>query len=253
MKRYATIALGVCLLCCTSTLRAFAQEEIRVAGGGAALSHIFAPLKEQFEKASGMKLTLTASTPVKGLIALERGMVDATTAAHPLEYIIGGAAREGVIIDPAPLKVFEVGQNRLMAIVHRSNWIAGLTKAELRGIFTGKITNWQQLGGEDQPIIVVWGKDTPGQNEQFASAIFDGEPVTKKVKAVTDYRSIRDTVAATPGAIGITPLGFVMGTIRTPEIPAITGPIIVVTKGEPSPKVQRLLRYYEEEYGMFHK
>lgn len=253
MKRYGIVALIACLLSCVSTIRAFAQEEIRIEGGGAALSHVFAPLKEQFEKTSGIKLTLTMSTPVKGLIALEKGAVDATTAAHPLKNIISGAAKEGVIIDPASLKVVEVALNRLVVLVHKTNKIPRLSKDQLHAIFTGAMTNWKQVEGEDRDVVVVWGKNTPGQNAQFTKEILDGHQVTEKAKFVTDYKSVRDTVAATPGAIGIDPIGFVSSTINTPEIPVMTCPIIVVTKGEPSPKVQKLLRYYDEEYGMFNK
>ncbi|KAF0214959.1 MAG: phosphate transport system substrate-binding [Geobacteraceae bacterium] len=252
MKKIGIVSGFAALLCCALTARAYA-EEIKVEGGGAAISHVFAPMKEQFEKTSGMKLKLTMSSPVKGLIALEKGLADAATAAVTLENMISGAAKEGVIIDPASLRKVEVAQNRLMVFVHKTNKIPGLSKEQLHGIFTGKITNWKQLEGEDRSITVVWGKNTPGQNAQFTKEILDGHQVTEKAKFVTDYKSVRDTVAATPGAIGIDPIGLVSGTINTPEIPVMTCPIIVVTKGEPSPKVQKLLTYYDEEYGMFRK
>jgi phosphate transport system substrate-binding protein len=228
-------------------------EEIKVEGGGAALATVFFPIKEAFEKASGMKLSVVQSNPAKALIALDKGLVDVATAAHPLESIIRNAAKEGVTIDPATMHAFEIEKNRVMIFVHQSNKVASLSKDQLKGIFTGKITNWKAVGGEDRDIVVVWGKNTPGQNELFSKLILDGEPVHKKVKEATDYASIRDIVASTPGAIGIDPMGFAVVSINMPKIPTISSPIIVVTKGKPSAKVQKLFEYYIEEYGFFDK
>lgn len=250
MKAFA-IMFAVVFSCTVSSWSS--AEEIRIEGGGAAISHVFIPVKELFEKSTGIALVLKSSTPVKGLIALEKGLVDATVAAQQLEKILTGAAREGVRIDPATLKVAEIAQSRLVVMVHKSNKLPALNKDQLHALFTGEIANWKQLGGIDQPVVVVWGKGTPGQNAQFTKEVLDGEQVVSSAVMVTDYRSIRDTVTATPGSIGIDPQGYVSAGISTPEIPVMMSPIILITKGEPSPKVQKLLTLHEEEFGIFQR
>jgi len=226
-------------------------QDIRIGGGGAAISTIFAPMKEQFEKSSGDTLTLIQSSPVKGLLALENGSLDAVTAATPLEAMLAGAAKEGVKIDPASLHQQEIGKNRVVVFVHKSNRLRKLSKPQLKKIFTGKVTNWKDFGGSDTPIIVVWGTETPGQNALFTREILDGEQVTAKAIKATDYQSIRETVKANPGSIGIDPEGMAMATVSEVDIPLVTSPIILVTKGKPSAKVDKVLKYYNEEFGYF--
>jgi phosphate transport system substrate-binding protein len=227
--------------------------DIRIGGGGAAIATVFAPLKMDYEKASGDSLTIIQSTPVKGLMALEKGEVDVATAAVSLEVMVAGAAREGVMIDPATLQQAEVAKNRVVVFVHKSNTIKKLSKGQLKKIFSGKITNWKELGGNDEPIMVVWGTATPGQNALFSKEILDNEVVTPNAIKATDYLSIRETIKANPGAVGVDPEGMTVATVNVVDIPIVTSPIIVVTKGKPSAKVEKLLAYYNDEFGYLTK
>ncbi len=224
-------------------------EEIRVDGGGAATSAIFLSIKESFEKATGDRLVVTSSTPVKGLIALEKGLADIATAAVPLQDMIKGAAKEGVTIDPSTLESIVMGKNRTVVFLHSYNEVKKLSKKQLKDIFTGMITNWRELGGDDGEIVVVWGKGTPGQNALFTHMIMDGEPVTSKAFPATDYFNIRDIIDKTPGAIGIGPHGLISALVRVPETPLLESEFIVITKGKPSAKVKKLLDYYKDEFG----
>ncbi|GFE59010.1 substrate-binding domain-containing protein [Geobacter sp. AOG1] len=236
---------------CMLTAGVAGAQEIRIGGGGAALSTVFAPMKEQFEKSSGDRLTLIQSLPLKGLIALERGELDAVTTTVPLTTIMAEAAKEGVAIDPASLQQQELGKNELVAFVHKSNRIKKLSKPQLKKIFTGKVTNWKEFGGADLPIIVVWGTETPGQNALFIKEILDGEQVTARAIKATDYQSIRELVKANPGSIGIDPRGMAIATVGRVDIPIVTAPIILITKGKPSAKVEKVLHFYNEEFGYF--
>ena len=119
---------------------------------------------------------------------------------------------------------------------------------QIKGIFTGKIANWKDVGGDDKEIVVVWGKGTPGQNAQFSEIVLGGGPVAKDVLESTNYAKIKDTVAATPEAIGIDPFGMADSTVKAIESdPVLTSPIVAVTIGKPSPKVQKLLDYVKGE------
>ena len=225
-------------------------EEIRVTGAGAAMSAIFSPIKESFEKSTGHKLKLTITSPAKSLIALWKGEADIATATGEPVQVIDAAAKEGVTIDPATIESFVIGQNRTVVFVDKANKVKSLSKKQLKNIFTGKVKNWQELGGANRKITVVWGK-TPGQNALFTSRIMDGEALTPNAQAATDYENIRDIVAKTPGAIGIGPFGLIKPTIKSPQVPLLLSPINVYTKGKPSEKARLVLDYYREEFGFF--
>src|SRR5512138_2997706 len=191
-SRFMIIAGIICML----AAGAAGAQEIRIGGGGAALATVFTPMKEQFEKSSGDSLTLIQSLPGKSLISLDKGELDAMVTTVPLAAAIADAAKEGVAIDPASLQQQEIGKNEVVAFVHKSNRIKKLSKAQLKKIFTGKLTNWKEFGGADLPIIVVWGTETPGQNVLFTREILDGEKVTTKAIKTTDYQNIREMVKA---------------------------------------------------------
>lgn len=229
-------------------------DELKVGGGGAAMSTIFHPAKPAFEKATGITLINLQSSPKDGLVDLAKGKVEAAVAAVSVDGMIAGAAKDGVAIDKATLQVTEVGKNRVVMFVHPSNKVGTLTKAQVKGIFTGTIGNWKEVGGDDKDIIVVWGKGTPGQNAQFTKEVLDGAAVAKDALESGNYAKIKETVAATPEAIGIDPFGMHDQSIKVIENdPPVTSPIILVTSGKPSVKVQKLINFVTGEGKQFTK
>ena len=243
MRKVAQVAAVLALAGLAAVPAAFG-EELKVGGGGAAISGIFNPVKPHFEKATGINLIVLQSSPKDGFVDMVNGKLDAAVAAVPLESMIGGAQKDGVKVDPASVVKTEVGTNRTVLLVHPGNKVAKLSREQVKGIFTGKIVNWKEVGGDDRDIIVVWGKGTPGQNAQFGKEVLDGEPVAKDALESGNYVKIRETVAATPEAIGIDPHGIVDASVKAIEQePAVTSPIIVVTKGKPSAGVQKLIDF----------
>lgn len=235
------LSVGLCQL-------AFAGE-IKIEGGGTAITSVFLPIKNRYEKLHGDYLSIVQSSAVKGLIALNAGKVDIATAAHPLEDIIAGAAKEGVAIDRSDLVQTQVGENCLAVIANRTSEVRSLSKEQLKGVFTGKITNWKEVGGKDLPIGVIWGRQTEGQNIQFTRIALDGEPVTAKAHPATTYRNISDMVGQVPGGIGVVSIEMSTPVTRTVDTISISSPIYAVTKGRPSEKVQTVIDFYKAEYG----
>ena len=223
-------------------------SEIKIEGGGTAITTVFRPIKQRFEKLRPYTLSIVQSSAVKGLIALNEGRVDIATGAHPLEDLIAGAAKEGVVIDKSKLVATEVEDNRLVVIANRKSEVSRLSREELKGIFTGKITNWKEVGGKELPVNVVWGKETQGQNIQFSRVAMDGEPVAAKNVAATTYRDIAAKVGELEGAIGVIPEEIATPTTRAIETISITSPIWVITKGKPDEKVQAVIDFYKSEY-----
>lgn len=225
-------------------------DEIRIEGGAAAITTVFSPIKEAYESTTGDQLSIILTNPTKALISLEKGLVD-MASLNPLAFddAIGKAKAQGVIIDPASLSRTEVASSSLVVFLNKANKVKKLNKEQLKAIFTGKVTNWRDVGGDDGEITVYWGKETPYLNKLFSKSILDGEAVTTKSKPAGDHFKLREIVIANPGAIVINTNGLISPSTKVPEVPAMKLPIIVVTKGAPSAKVQKLLKYYKEEFG----
>lgn len=225
-------------------------EEIRIEGGAAAILTVFSPIKEAYESSTGDKVSIVLSNPVKALISLEKGSVDmASLNLLSFDDAIAKAKAQGVVIDPASLRRTEVATSSLLVFLNKSNKISKLDKEQLKAIFTGKITNWRDVGGDDGEITVYWGKETPYLNKLFTKTILDGEKVTASAKPAGDHFQLREIILANPGAIVINTSGLITPATKVPDIPPMKLPILVFTKGEPSAKVLKLLKYYKDEFG----
>lgn len=227
-----------------------AAEEIRVIGGAAAISTVFSPIRETYEKTTGDRLTIRLSDPTEALIALEKGEADlASINSLSVDSAIEKAKKLGVEIDPASLHRAQIASSTLVVFLEKSNPVSRLSKEQLKGIFTGKITNWREAGGDDREIVVIWGKETPYLNNLFGRKILDGAPVTAKARQAGDHFELRKMVVATPGSIAINTSGLIMPKLKVPEIPGMPLPILAITKGKPAAKVQKVLNFYREEFG----
>jgi phosphate transport system substrate-binding protein len=150
------------------TNKVFSQEELKIGAGAAPTENILKPIKPYFEKATGIKLQILDYGPKQAMLELEKGVIDAACAGLTFEDLLDLMKKEGVPVkDPASLNFVEIGKDRIVVLIHKDNPVNELSKDQLKGIFTGKITNWKEVGGKDMPIIVVWGKLIPGTNKFF--------------------------------------------------------------------------------------
>lgn len=225
-------------------------EDIRIIGGAAAISTVFAPIKDHYQSQTGDRLIIDISDPSDSLLALEKGRVDLVSInALALESGLSDAKKRGAVIDPASLQIEQIAMSSLVVFLNKANKVSQLSKEQLGGIFTGKITNWREVGGDDRPIIVMWGTETNFLNKVFSERILDSRKVTAKAVLAGDHFELRQLVLQTPGAIAINTSGLIMPGLKVPRTPLLELPILVVTKGKPSAKVERLISFYKKEYG----
>jgi len=247
MKRYGLVLAVVVVFILSLSVGAYAKE-VKVAGGAAPVENIFKPIKEHFEKATGIKLHIIPIGPKLAIQDLEKSIIDAAGIGLAFNDLLGLMKKEGAEVkDPASLQQVTIGKDRIVVLLHKDNPVSRLSKEQLKGIFTGKIANWKEVGGKDMPIIVVWGRLTLGTNRLFVRNMLDGESQTKDVLEATTAEDIRQNVAANPEAVGIGPIAIIDATVKSPETPEISRPIILVTKGKPSPNVQKLIDFIKGE------
>ncbi len=164
-----------------------------------------APLLQQINSdylsaCSGSAITLGGSTDRKNLNAVKQNQ--ATFAASELT-----APLQRKLTDhPFAASLYTV-------IASSNVQISGLSSAQIQGIYQGQFTNWSQLGGPNEPIIVIFRPTSDAVNAIFRSFVLDGAPVH-----VRGYRLKQDTpnlvvqaVSEVPGAISIVPLIAVQG------------------------------------------
>jgi phosphate transport system substrate-binding protein len=143
--------------------------------------------------------------------------------------------------------------------------LASLTKDQLVGIFSGKLTNWKDVGGADQDIVLINRAKGSGTRSQMAKFLFGGDDTKFATGASEEDNSetVKQTVAQTPGAISY--LGFayvndealvalgVDGAMPTKQdIQAgkwpIGGPGYSITKGQAGPLAKAFLDFVTGEF-----
>jgi phosphate transport system substrate-binding protein len=93
-----------------------------------------------------------------------------------------------------------------LVIVHPDVPLASLSQEQLQGIFsTGTITNWKQIGGQDQPLVVVLPPLTSDLRSAFREEVLGGAAEVGTALPTDSMETLRNTVARTPGSIGYLP------------------------------------------------
>lgn len=247
MKLFRLIFAALCVTSLTG-ISPTGAEELKIGAGGAPTENILKPIRDHFEKATGIKLYISSSGPKNAFIDLEKGNIDAAAAGLSYQDWQDLMKKErSEVKDPAAYIPVVVGKDRIVVIVHKDNKIKKLTAEQLKGIFAGEIASWKEVGGDDAPILVVMGKLTPGTNSMFANKFMDGKPVTKEVLDATSADDVKLNVVSNPSAVAFGPLALVDDKVNTPETPELSRDIILLTKGKPSPKVQKLIEFIKGE------
>ncbi|NTV14581.1 MAG: solute-binding protein [Desulfobulbaceae bacterium] len=244
-------SIRVLALCCVflvSTAIASLAEEVRIGSGAAATENILKPIKAPFEKATGLTLGIFGSGPKNAFVDLEKGAVDAAAVGVGLDEWMALLKKEGVTVaDPTAYQGVVIGKDKVIVLTHKSNPVKTLSKEQLIAIFTGKTTNWKDVGGNDAPILIVWGKMIQGTNSQFVKKMLDGNEPIKDVMEVSTADDIKNAVETNPEAIGIGPVSMTGPSLSVPATPELSRAIFLYTKGAPTPTVQKLISFITGE------
>ncbi len=140
---------------------------------------------------------------------------------------------------------FEIGIEEIIVVVHSQNPITNLSLAQVRELFSGRISDWSQLGGPDAPIQ-VWIY-APGEDIQqaFEAAVMQGAAVTSLARLATSPDGMSQAIASDANAIGILPRRWKAENVREAYV-AASVPVLAITSAEPQGAVKDLLACLQE-------
>ncbi len=125
------------------------------------------------------------------------------------EYLKAGKANVGGFCCPlleSEKKIWTsilVARDAIPIIVHKSNPVNNLSAEQVRSIWTGKIQNWKEVGGRDQPIIVVFRNHCKDRAEEFRTMMLaGGGKFTQNLFPAKTVGEEMDRVSRSPAAIG---------------------------------------------------
>lgn len=103
-----------------------------------------------------------------------------------------------------------MGVDAVAIIVHSTNTTLGLTLEQLRRLYHGDILTWDEVGGDEQEVILVSREDGSGARILFESRVMQDEAVSLTAVVMPSSRDVVDYVAKTPGAIAYVSRAWVM-------------------------------------------
>jgi phosphate transport system substrate-binding protein len=230
------------------------SEELKIGAGDAAAENILKPVKEAFERAANVQLIVIESGAKVAFADLKRAGVDAAAGGISYPAWLELMKREGIEIeDPAVFHPVTIGKDHIVVVTNKDNPVRKLSAEQLKGIFSGELENWSQVGGPDMPILVVWGSLMPDTNAMFLSAFLAGKPLVSDVLDATTAEEVRSNIAANPSAIGIGPAGILDDSVASPETPLLSREITLISRANPPNALLKLIEFINKDGRKFIK
>ncbi|MFJ8234829.1 phosphate ABC transporter substrate-binding protein [Ureibacillus sp. NPDC094379] len=112
-----------------------------------------------------------------------------------------------------------IAYDGIVVVTHPSNKVKDLTMEQVKQIFTGEVTNWKELGGDDMEIVVVSREDGSGSRDAFQEIVdySSGELVRSAIVA-SGNGNIKTTVATNKHAVGFISFEYIDDSISTMKI-----------------------------------
>jgi phosphate transport system substrate-binding protein len=169
---------------------------------------------------------------------------------------IGASSRE-LKAEEKNVKEFVIAKDAIALITNPANPVSELTIEQVKGIFSGELTNWKELGGIDAPITVVVREDGSGTRDAFEEIALGDSKITDDAIIQNSTGAMRTTVAATPNAIGFVSMGALNDEVKALKIDGVdvtkenvlngsykvARPFIYLTKGEPEGLTKHFINF----------
>lgn len=161
------------------------------------------------EKNKGVTVNLNLTGSGTGIQEASEGKCD-----------IGNSSRKLKDEEAEKLDATVVGLDGIALVVNPANKLEDITLQDLAKVYSGEITNWKELGGDDKAIVVIGREDGSGTRDGFESIVMGGkEP--KYAQELESTGSVINAVATTDGAIGYASLANVDETVKALKVGGI--------------------------------
>lgn len=100
-------------------------------------------------------------------------------------------------------------------IVHPENKVENITLEQIKDIYTGKITNWKEVGGEDAPIVVISREEGSGTRSAFQEIVgYESEELVKDASISDGSGNVQASVAGNKNAIGFVSFEYINDSVK---------------------------------------
>ena len=217
--------------------------------GSTSMEKLANAMNEAFmEKYPNVSATAEFTGSSAGIESLAAGSVDIGDASRALSDDEKG---QGIVENIVAI-------DGIAVITDTDNTITDIKSEDLAKVYTGEITNWKDLGGKDEQIVVIGREAGSGTRDAFEE-LMDVKDSCKYAQELDSTGAVLAKVAATPGAIGYVSLdvlddtvnGLKINSVEPTEENILAGtyvlqrPFVMATKGEISEQSEQVQAYFD--------
>ena len=178
--------------------------------GSTSMEKVIGALGEAFQNDTGISFTYNPTGSGSGIKAVQEGRCDIGLSSRDLKDEEKAAGLTGTIL----------AYDGIAIIVNPENPVADLSLETIARIYTGEITNWSEVGGNDVEIVLIGREAGSGTRDGFES-ITDTEDACKYRQELTSTGDVITTVAQNPGAIGYASVASVKDTVKAVTVDGV--------------------------------
>lgn len=209
MKKLSVLAIALATL-----MNAGFAQTFKIKGSDTCLPLIQKQSENYMKKNSGASITVVGGGSGVGIAALISGTTEVAMASRKmkmdekLKMQDGGKAYKEVVF----------AKDAISIIVNPANKVSQLTREQLEGIFTGKIKNWKQVGGDDMAIVVYSRESSSGTYEFVKESVMKQKNYAATALLMPATGAIVQSVSQTKGAIGYVGLAYVEKSVKALKV-----------------------------------
>ncbi|MCR5814954.1 MAG: phosphate ABC transporter substrate-binding protein [Desulfovibrio sp.] len=225
-----------------------------IAGGTAHIPVMKGAAQEIMQANPKIRITVAGGGSGVGVQKVGEGLVQIGNTGRALKE--SEIAKYGLVSFPFAIDGVAVA-------VNPKNPISNLSKAQIKDIFAGKITNWRELGGQDATISLYVREDGSGTRETFEGRALDKASSTDRANVVNSNGAMKTAIARDPQAIGYVGIGHLDASIKGVSIDQkqpsqenaakgeypVTRLLYMNTKGEPQGLTKAFVDYIFSDKG----
>lgn len=221
----STLILFAGGMCSASGLDAFKNETgiLRISGGTAHIPVMKEAAKRIMAVNPGIQITIAGGGSGAGIKQAGEGLVDiGNSGRKPTE---GEVSKYG-------LSLYRWAIDGVTPVVHPDNPVKKLSSSELQDIYSGTITSWKAMGGEDRPINIYTRDESSGTRSVFWKKALKKGEISGKANFVASNGAMKSAVNNDPYAIGYISVGYLDNTVAPVTLDDVTPSLETVQTGK---------------------
>jgi len=205
-----------------------AEETLTIQGSSTVLPIAQKAAEVYMEKNAGVSISVRGGGSGNGIAALIDGAVDVADASRFIKgKEVSAAIANGIY--PVPHRVAMDG---IAVVVNPANSVDELSMEEIKDIYTGKITNWSELGGPSKEIVVVSRDSSSGTFEVFGEIALEGKRVANTALLQASNGAVAGFVSDNDAAIAYVGLAYLSDSLKAVEIGGVAPSNATVASGQ---------------------